>query len=46
MTAPERTRREALRLEAAGLFEAGWSDAEIGRAFQVTPMSVHRWRRA
>ncbi|MEU8804049.1 hypothetical protein [Spirillospora sp. NPDC048819] len=33
MTAVERARREALRLEAAGLFERGYlSDAQIARA--------------
>lgn len=47
LTAVERARREALRLEAARLFEQGClSDAEIGRRFRVTRMSVNRWRRA
>ncbi|MEV7968453.1 helix-turn-helix domain-containing protein [Sphaerisporangium sp. NPDC088356] len=36
----------ARRLEAVELFESGWSDAEIGRSFRVTRMSVNRWRRA
>ncbi|MEV3927780.1 winged helix-turn-helix domain-containing protein [Actinomadura coerulea] len=46
LTAVERARREALRLEAAGLFEVGLSDAQIGRRFRVSRMSVNRWRRA
>jgi len=45
--AVERARREALRLEAAKLFEHGvLSDAQIGRRFRVTRMSVNRWQRA
>ncbi|TDC45582.1 transposase [Actinomadura sp. KC345] len=47
LTAEGRARRESLRLEAAGLFEQGLlSDAQIGRRFRVTRMSVNRWRRA
>ncbi|TDB96914.1 winged helix-turn-helix domain-containing protein [Actinomadura sp. 7K534] len=47
LTAAERGRREALRLEAARLFEQGLlSDAQIGRRFRVSRMSVNRWRRA
>ncbi|WP_308286940.1 helix-turn-helix domain-containing protein [Actinomadura parmotrematis] len=42
----DRVRREALRLEAVSLLEAGWSDAGIGRSFRVTRMSVNRWRRS
>ncbi|WP_308286968.1 winged helix-turn-helix domain-containing protein [Actinomadura parmotrematis] len=42
----DRARREVLRLEAVSLFEAGWLDAEIGRSFRVSRMSVNRWRRA
>ncbi|WP_433229649.1 hypothetical protein [Actinomadura formosensis] len=46
MSAVERARREALRLEAAGLFVQGClSDAQIGRRFRVSRMSVNRWRR-
>ncbi|WP_131735778.1 helix-turn-helix domain-containing protein, partial [Actinomadura roseirufa] len=45
LTAVERARREALRREAAGLFDVGLSDAEIGRRFRVSRMSVNRWRR-
>lgn len=45
--AVERARRESLRLEAAELFERGLlSDAQIGRRFRVSRMSVNRWRRA
>ncbi|NYD47673.1 transposase [Actinomadura luteofluorescens] len=47
LTAAERARREALRREVAGLFEQGClSDAQIGRRFRVSRMSVNRWRRA
>lgn len=45
LIAAERARREALRLEAAGLFEQGClSDAQIGCRFRVSRMSVNRGR--
>jgi transposase len=46
LDAAERGRREKLRLEAAGLIEAGASDREIAKRFRVSRMSVNRWRRA
>src|ERR1700730_7332537 len=42
----ERARRERVRLEAAGLIEAGDGDREIARRLRVSRMSVNRWRRA
>jgi transposase len=46
LTAAERARRERVRLEAAGLIEAGDGDREIARRLRVSRMSVNRWRRA
>jgi transposase len=46
LTAPERARREQVRLAAADLIEAGASDREVARRFRVTRMSANRWRRA
>ena len=46
LTAAERARRERVRLEAAGLIEAGAGDSEIARRLRVSRMSVNRWRRA
>jgi transposase len=46
LTAAERARREKVRLEAAGMIEAGAGDAEIGRRLRVSRMSANRWRRA
>jgi transposase len=46
LDAAERTRREQVRLAAAGLIEAGASDREVARHFRVSRMSVNRWRRA
>jgi transposase len=46
LDAAERARREKVRLEAAGMIEAGASDHEIARRFRVSRMSVNRWRRA
>src|SRR2546430_4931636 len=46
LDAAERARRERVRLEAAGMIEAGASDHEIARRFRVSRMSVNRWRRA
>jgi putative transposase len=45
LTAAERARRERVRLAAAELIEAGASEREIARRFQVSRMSVNRWRR-
>src|ERR1700757_5485902 len=46
LDAAERARREKVRLEAAGLIEAGVGDREIAKRFRVSRMSVSRWRRA
>jgi transposase len=46
LDAAERARREKVRLEAAGLIEAGASDHEIAKRFRVSRMSANRWRRA
>jgi transposase len=46
LDAPERARRERLRLEAAELIEAGTSDRDIAKRFRVSRMSANRWRRA
>jgi hypothetical protein len=46
LDAPERARRERLRLEAAELIEAGASDRSIAKRFRVSRMSANRWRRA
>lgn len=41
-----RAQREALRFEAAGMFEAGMRTGEIARCLAVTGKSVSQWRRA
>ena len=46
LTAAERARREQVRLAAAEMIEAGASDREVARRFQVSRMSANRWRRA
>jgi transposase len=46
LTAAERSRREKVRLTAAGLIEAGASDREVARRLRVSRMSANRWRRA
>jgi putative transposase len=46
LTAVERARRERVRLEAAGLIEAGATDQEIAKRFRISRMSANRWRRA
>ena len=46
LTAVERARRERVRLAAAELIEAGFSDREIAKRFRVSRMSANRWRRA
>jgi putative transposase len=44
--AAERARREKVRLAVAEMIEAGASDREVARRFQVSRMPVSRWRRA
>jgi Homeodomain-like domain len=46
LSAEARSRREALRLEAAGMFAAGVSSGEIAGRLRVTRKSVNAWRRA
>src|SRR5271155_2350894 len=46
LTAAERSRREKVRLTAAGLIEAGASDREVARRLRGSRMSANRWRRA
>jgi transposase len=46
LTPAERARREQVRLEAAGLIEAGLTNAEVAARFRVSRMSANRWRRA
>jgi transposase len=46
LTAADRARREKVRLEAAGMIEAGASDTEVARRLRVSRMSANRWRRA
>jgi transposase len=46
LDAGERSRREQVRLAAAGLIEAGAADREVARRFRVSRMSANRWRRA
>ena len=46
LDAAARTRREQVRLAAAGFIQAGESDEQVARRFRVTKMSVSRWRRA
>jgi transposase len=45
LTAAERARREQVRLAAAEMIEAGASDREVARRFQVSRMSANRWQR-
>ncbi len=45
LTAPERARRERVRLAAAEMIEAGASDPEVAKRFRVSRMSANRWRR-
>ncbi|WP_346265577.1 helix-turn-helix domain-containing protein [Streptomyces hirsutus] len=46
MTAQERARREALRLQAAELFAAGPSAPKVAELLRVTSKSAYQWRRA
>src|SRR5258708_35615666 len=46
LDAPERARREQVRLAGAEMIEAGAGDQEIAKRFRVSRMSVNRWRRA
>ncbi|WP_406469106.1 helix-turn-helix domain-containing protein [Streptomyces hirsutus] len=46
MTAQERARRKALRLQATELFAAGASAPEVAELLRATPKSAYQWRRA
>ncbi|MFD9825508.1 winged helix-turn-helix domain-containing protein [Streptomyces violascens] len=46
LTPVEQEKREAVRLEAAGRFEAGAGTAMIAAELRVTDRSVRRWRAA
>ncbi|GAB4001508.1 hypothetical protein GCM10029992_37240 [Glycomyces albus] len=46
VNAAGRAKREAVRLEAAGLFERGISAVEVARTLEVSTKSVYQWRRA
>ncbi|MFC9062482.1 helix-turn-helix domain-containing protein, partial [Streptomyces sp. NPDC057074] len=46
MTAKERARREAVRLEAAELFAAGSTAPQVAELLRVTPKSAYQWRPA
>ena len=46
LTAPERARRERVRLQAADLFEQAMAVGEVARRLRVSPKSVYAWQRA
>jgi putative transposase len=46
LTAKDRARREAVRLQAAEMFAQGTSQAEVARSLRVSPMSASRWYRS
>jgi putative transposase len=46
LTAKGRQRREAVRLEAAGLFAEGASPPEVARRLQVSSKSGYQWQKA
>jgi len=46
LSAEARVQREAVRVEAAELFERGVSPPEVARRLRVTPKSAYTWRRA
>lgn len=46
LTAEQRVKREPVRLQAAGRFAQGATDAQVAREFRVSRMSANRWRRA
>lgn len=46
MNAAGRAKREAVRLEAAGLFERGIGAVEAARTLEVSTKSAYQWRRA
>ncbi|MFF4148448.1 helix-turn-helix domain-containing protein, partial [Streptomyces sp. NPDC001698] len=46
LTAKGRQRREAVRLEAAGLFTDGLRAAEVARRLRISPKSAYQWQKA
>ncbi|MEV6054318.1 winged helix-turn-helix domain-containing protein [Streptomyces sp. NPDC052107] len=46
LTAKGRLRREAVRLEAAGLFAEGLTSREVARRLRVSPKSAYQWQKA
>ena len=46
LTAAGRAKREAVRMQAAGLFEQGVEALEVARRLRVSDNSAYRWRRA
>ncbi|MCX4826873.1 winged helix-turn-helix domain-containing protein [Streptomyces sp. NBC_01142] len=44
LTAVERAQRERVRFEAADMFAAGATNAEVARWLRVSRMSANRWR--
>jgi putative transposase len=46
LSAEGRAKREAVRLQAAELFEQGLSSPEVAGRLRVTPQAVDNWRRA
>ncbi|MFF4796284.1 transposase [Streptomyces sp. NPDC001276] len=46
LTAKGRQRREAVRLEAAGLFTDGLGAAEVARRLRISPKSAYQWQKA
>ncbi|MEU8928177.1 helix-turn-helix domain-containing protein, partial [Kitasatospora sp. NPDC048545] len=46
MTAKARQRREAVRLEAAALFDEGVPPKEVARRLRVTAKSAYQWHQA
>jgi putative transposase len=45
LTAEERGRRQAVRLEAAEMFAAGLTPVQVATRLQATPKSARTWRR-
>jgi transposase len=46
LTAKSRQRREAVRLEAAGLFDQGVAAPEVARRLRVSSKSAYQWEKA
>jgi predicted transcriptional regulator YheO len=46
LTAQSRSRREQVRLQAAGMFAQDADAGQVARSLRVSVKSVYRWRRA